>query len=247
MSKPGVGGIFSSQAAGVQRRERLRDLIKDISSSNDSGNDPYIVKNYLGHYECRLCATTHPNEGNYMAHTQGKKHQTALAKRQLQIEKEKQLSGENSIQLKKLISNQSNIRKQPKIGRPGYRVIKQRNSVTGELSILFHLYFPQIDKTLQPRHRFMSCYEQKIEPYTSENEKYIYLIISGEPYENISFKIPNQPIDRDPGKMLTHWDDENKSFTLQIAYQTEKQLQISLHSERQMQIEQKLLNQPNVT
>ena len=32
-------------------------------------------------YECKLCLTLHNNEGNYLAHTQGKKHQTNLAKR----------------------------------------------------------------------------------------------------------------------------------------------------------------------
>lgn len=31
--------------------------------------------------ECRLCLTLHPNEGNYLAHTQGKRHQQNLAKR----------------------------------------------------------------------------------------------------------------------------------------------------------------------
>lgn len=32
-------------------------------------------------YECKLCLTLHNNEGNYLAHTQGKRHQTNLAKR----------------------------------------------------------------------------------------------------------------------------------------------------------------------
>lgn len=31
MSKPGIGGVQSSQAAGVARRERLRELVSDIS------------------------------------------------------------------------------------------------------------------------------------------------------------------------------------------------------------------------
>lgn len=32
-------------------------------------------------YECKLCLTLHNNEGNYLAHTQGKRHQQNLAKR----------------------------------------------------------------------------------------------------------------------------------------------------------------------
>jgi splicing factor 3A subunit 2 len=39
------------------------------------------MRNHIGTYECRLCLTLHSNEGSYMAHTQGKKHQTNLARR----------------------------------------------------------------------------------------------------------------------------------------------------------------------
>ena len=34
-----------------------------------------------GSYECKLCLTLHNNEGSYLAHTQGKKHQSNLARR----------------------------------------------------------------------------------------------------------------------------------------------------------------------
>lgn len=46
---------------------------------------------YLGcfcSYECKLCLTLHNNEGNYLAHTQGKRHQTNLAKRAAREAKE---------------------------------------------------------------------------------------------------------------------------------------------------------------
>jgi splicing factor 3A subunit 2 len=39
------------------------------------------MRNHLGTFECKLCLTLHPNEGNYLAHTQGKRHQTNLARR----------------------------------------------------------------------------------------------------------------------------------------------------------------------
>ena len=38
-----------------------------------------------------------------------------------------------------------------------------------------------------PRHRFMSAYEQKIEP---PDRKWQYLLFAAEPYETISFKVP---------------------------------------------------------
>ena len=39
------------------------------------------MRNHLGSYECKLCLTLHNNEGSYLAHTQGKKHQANLARR----------------------------------------------------------------------------------------------------------------------------------------------------------------------
>ena len=39
------------------------------------------MKNHLGQYECKLCLTLHMNEGNYLAHTQGKRHQYNLGRR----------------------------------------------------------------------------------------------------------------------------------------------------------------------
>ena len=36
---------------------------------------------FSGSYECKLCLTLHNNEGSYLAHTQGKKHQSNLARR----------------------------------------------------------------------------------------------------------------------------------------------------------------------
>lgn len=33
------------------------------------------MRNHLGQIECRLCLTLHPNEGNYLAHTQVRKYE----------------------------------------------------------------------------------------------------------------------------------------------------------------------------
>ena len=39
------------------------------------------MRNHLGTFECKLCLTLHNNEASYLAHTQGKKHQSNLARR----------------------------------------------------------------------------------------------------------------------------------------------------------------------
>jgi len=110
-------------------------------------------------------------------------------------------------------------RKTVKIGRPGYKVVKQKDPDTGQRSLLFQINYPQAQEGLQPRHRFMSAYEQRIE---RPQEKFQYILFACEPYETISFKIPATPIDRGEGKFFTHWDDEKLIFTLQLFFVSEK-------------------------
>merc|ERR1712224_414299 len=76
-SKQG-SGFLSKYQENVDRRERLRRLALETI---DLEKDPYFMKNHLGQYECRLCLTIHINEGSYLAHTQGKRHQQSLVKR----------------------------------------------------------------------------------------------------------------------------------------------------------------------
>ncbi|URD86700.1 splicing factor 3A subunit, partial [Musa troglodytarum] len=83
-------------------------------------------------YECKLCLTLHNNEGNYLAHTQGKRHQTNLAKRAAREAKDAPAQPQPH---KRKIS----LRKSVKIGRPGYRVTKQFDLETKQRSLLFQV------------------------------------------------------------------------------------------------------------
>jgi splicing factor 3A subunit 2 len=74
-SKVGSGGQMSESQAALERKERLRKLALETI---DISKDPYIIRNHLGTFECKLCLTLHNNEGNYLAHTQGKRHQVYL-------------------------------------------------------------------------------------------------------------------------------------------------------------------------
>lgn len=70
-----------------------------------------------------------------MAHTQGKKHQANLARRAAKEAKEapQQLAPEKPrIEPKKFV----------KIGRPGYRVTKQKDPENGQQSLLFQVDYP---------------------------------------------------------------------------------------------------------
>ena len=178
-SKFGGGGVAGASETNVDRRERLRklaletiDLAKvhipllSVCVSN-FWQDPYILRNHLGSLECRLCLTLHTNEGSYLAHTQGKKHQTNLARRAARDAKETQLMvapAQSSVQRKVFL----------KIGRPGYRVTKVRDRDTGKEGMMVQVHLPQIKPGVIPRRRFMSAWEQKREP---PNKAYQYLIV----------------------------------------------------------------------
>ncbi|KAG8647176.1 hypothetical protein MANES_09G064318v8 [Manihot esculenta] len=155
-----------------------------------------------------LCATT--LGGNYLAHTQGKRHQTNLAKRAAREAKE-------APALPQPNKRKVNIRKTVKIGRPGYRVTKQFDPETKQRSLLFQIEYPEIEDNTKPRHRFMSSFEQKVQPY---DKRYQYLLFAAEPYEIIAFKVPSTEIDKSTPKFFSHWDPDSKMFTLQLYFKT---------------------------
>lgn len=231
--KTGGGGVASWSETNRDRRERLRQLALETIDLN---KDPYFMKNHLGSYECKLCLTLHNNEGSYLAHTQGKKHQANLARRAAKEAKDapSMLAPEKPrVEPKKFV----------KIGRPGYRVTKQRSPENGQQSLLFQIDYPEISDNIVPRHRFMSAYEQKIEP---PDRKWQYLLFAAEPYEtiafkvsfknhsahrfilkiltnfeNIAFKVPSREVEKTDGKFWTHWNKDTKQFFLQFAFKIE--------------------------
>jgi len=223
-SKFGGGGISSEQQAERERKERLRQLALETI---DLARDPYLMRNHLGTYECKLCLTLHTNEGNYLAHTQGKKHQNGLAKRATMEAKHRGISNDGSESQNKesppLTEAQLRVKYQNrlKIGRPGYEISKSRDPKTNQRCLSFTLFFPEIASNLQPRHRFMSCYEQKVE--SPPDRRYQYLLIAAEPYETVAFKIPNESIDDGEGRFISNWVEETKTFTLSFYF---------LHGER---------------
>ena len=99
----------------------------------DLSKDPYFMMNHVGTFECRLCLTVHTNEGSYLAHTQGKKHQVNLARRQ-QREKQQAEGGGTAVPVPQTMIKKSGG---VKIGRPGYKVTKERDPATKQMALLF--------------------------------------------------------------------------------------------------------------
>ena len=58
--------------------------------------------------------------------------------------------------------------------------------------------------------------EEKEEKKESNN--YHYVVFAAEPYENIAVKIPNMPLDYNPEKHFSFWDDSKKIFYLTLNY-----------------------------
>lgn len=207
--KTGTGGNLSYTEANAERRERLRKLALETI---DLSKDPYFMKNHLGTYECRLCLTIHTNEGSYLGHTQGKKHQASLAKRaHKEAEAAARLAGTT------LSPVESNLTKKikrtfTKIGRPAYKIIKQRNTTSGEEGLLFQLHFPSLQ--VEPSYRIMSAFEQGRD--LPPNKDYQYLVVASEPYESVAFKIPNLKIENQP--IPTLFDPDTNIFIIQIVF-----------------------------
>ena len=211
-SKFGGGGVASQSATNSDRRERLRKLALETI---DLDKDPYIFKNHVGSFECRLCLTVHQNDGSYLAHTQGRKHQTNLARRaareaQLGKDKESALTGLSAVPVKRHV----------KIGRPGYNIVKNRDPLTKQNGLLFQLQVPEITAGVIPRVRFMSAYEQRKE---EPDKNYQYLLIAAEPYETVGFKLQQREIDKSDGKYWTWFDEDQKEFWCQITFKTERE------------------------
>lgn len=219
--KTGSGGLLSQSEANAERRERLRKLALETI---DLSKDPYFMKNHLGTYECRLCLTIHTNEGSYLGHTQGKKHQNNLARR---AAREAAQSGGGGVLGTVLgtsaaaapVVSAPVIPKKTfvKIGRPGYKIMKLCDPESGAPGLLFQLYYPDSRPGVRPLHRFMSAFEQRVE---QPNRLYQYLVVACEPYETIAFKIPTRELNCDETRFFTHWDPDSRLFVLQLVYKS---------------------------
>ena len=190
----------------------------------------------MGSIECRLCLTVHANDGSYLAHTQGKKHQANLQRRAAEDTKHAKPRKEMLLAPAPEMPKKTFV----KIGRPGYKITKIReplieatadtDAVGGRVGLLFQVSLPEIKEDVIPLHRIMSSFEQRKE---APNRAWQYLLIAAEPYETIAFKIQSREIDRShsltmPGIPLpeereepgtwSFWDPQNKMYTVQIMF-----------------------------
>ena len=221
-SKFGGGGVASQSATNADRRERLRKLALE---SIDLDKDPYFFKNHVGTFECRLCLTVHQNDGSYLAHTQGKKHQTNLARRAARELKEGKNNNANAIDPvtglpNSLAASLANKRNIVKIGRPGYKITKIREPLTRQQGLLFQLTYPDATPETKPKWQVMNAFTQRVE---EPDKNFQYLLVAAEPYETVGFKIPARELDKSEDKQFAFWDEDAKEYWIQVLFMTERE------------------------
>ena len=226
-SKFGGGGVASHSATNADRRERLRKLALETI---DLDKDPYFFKNHVGSFECRLCLTVHQNDGSYLAHTQGKKHQTNLARRAAREQREgkgQQIDPNTGLPVGVAgagfgAAGAGVKRNVVKIGRPGYKITKVRDQVTRQQGLLFQLQYPEIAAGVTPKVRFMSAFEQRVDD--PPDKSFQYMLVAAEPYETCAFKLQAREIDRSSDdRYWTWWDADLKEFWVQVMFLTERE------------------------
>ncbi|KAF4510624.1 hypothetical protein G6O67_002500 [Ophiocordyceps sinensis] len=223
-SKFGGGGVASHSATNADRRERLRKLALETI---DLDKDPYFFKNHVGSFECRLCLTVHQNDGSYLAHTQGKKHQTNLARRAAREQKEGR-HGQHGAPgpldpatgLPLAFGASAPRRNLIKIGRPGYKITKIRDPVSRQQGLLFQLQYPDAAPDVSPNWQVMNAFTQRVE---DPDKNFQYLLVAADPYETVGFKIPARELDKRGDRQFCFWDPDAKEFWIQVMFMTERE------------------------
>jgi splicing factor 3A subunit 2 len=108
-----------------------------------------------------------------------------------------------------------------KIGRPGYKITKTRDPVTRQQGLLFQLQYPEISQDVEPKVRFMSAFEQKVDDPPDKN--FQYMLVAAEPYETCGFKLQAREVDRTNDRYWTWWDSDLKEFWVQVMFKTERE------------------------
>jgi splicing factor 3A subunit 2 len=163
--------------------------------------------------------TVHQNDGSYLSHTQGRKHQTNLARRAA-MEAKQGRERDGALAPGALLGQQVQVRRNVvKIGRPGYKITKVRDPHTKQSGLLFQLQYPEIAPGTTPRIRFMSAYEQKVE---EPDKAFQFLLVHAEPYEICGFKLQAREVDRKDGRFWSWFDEDQKEFWVQLLFKTDR-------------------------
>ncbi|GIQ84787.1 hypothetical protein KIPB_006347 [Kipferlia bialata] len=132
-AKTGSGAPASAELTNLARKKRLQEMADE---KFDFSSDPFYFENHLGQIECKMCTTRHRSKEAYLAHRLGKGHQIRVKRYEAQMLRA-QNRGEPGAM--RPVLKQSSVIRQNRIGVPAYRVIKQADPETQQLSLLFEV------------------------------------------------------------------------------------------------------------
>ncbi|RKP32145.1 hypothetical protein METBISCDRAFT_21667 [Metschnikowia bicuspidata] len=234
-SKKGAGAIADRQEANLHTKQRIKSLLMTLVI--DLEKDPYLFRNHLGNLECRLCLTQHTTESSYLSHLSGRRHLTNLERRRTYSERVNK--GEQSQNF----TTMTNIPRRywKAIGNPIYKITKIRHPESLRMGFLLQVNYQRMT-VLEPFFCFMSYYElsQKtrercVEYLQKEKEdhededvvdplRWQYLVLSAEPYNNITFAFPahlkleTTSDDKKTESLWWYWDRDSGEYFLQVLF-----------------------------
>ncbi|CCH61637.1 hypothetical protein TBLA_0F00930 [Henningerozyma blattae CBS 6284] len=215
-SKKGSGGIASQALQNRAQRKRVDDLLteglnipysfetrENISEGNDKDQtsqaqaNPYIYKNNNGKLVCKLCNTMHVSWTSVQRHLGGKKHGINLMNRDLNNNDHSDLENIKNPKQEQI----DILRKNIKTIKGIVPIVKLINVKDAQDRFGFAIqvdYSQKVDteeagvintnQNFPPMVRIISNLEMK---NTSKKQDKKYLVISYQPFENISIEIPS--------------------------------------------------------
>ena len=193
------------------------------------GNEFYS-RNNRGLVRCRLCDTVHRDEENFIVHLSAKRHVSNLERlqaarqqvRSQQQDKERLVQQSvNSTHKAPRPAVDPRTASKPSGPRVGKPVVTYRLEPDAQLKICrvwFNIDYPHVDETCRPLHRWISTYEQHVEP---QDERWKYLLFACDPYDTVSYKFPAQiPVatadthPNDKSHYSCEWDAVQRRYSL---------------------------------
>mmetsp|Transcript_34292 Transcript_34292/g.55179 ORF Transcript_34292/g.55179 Transcript_34292/m.55179 type:complete len:190 (+) Transcript_34292:45-614(+) len=156
----------------------------------DLKDDPFYIR-LDNKFKCKLCLTMHRSESSYLAHTQGKRHNKNIKKRNLAVDNKNIIQTDHSF-----FDNQRNLSK------PAYKVTKAYCKITHKKIIFIEVIYEYNLPEDVPDYRILTTYEQSIE---KPDNNYQYLLVASPNYVTICFKIPNLLIDYENQFTYSYW------------------------------------------
>lgn len=186
----------------------------------------FYTTNHMGEAMCKLCNCVCHTAEKFLNHVDGNRHQKMLArvarekeyKARLEAEARNARDAQKMVASGKTLNVVSGLDQKPQhatpYGRPTFRYRVESDPTVHECKVWFEINFPNVPEGSRPLYRWLSTWEQLVEP---SDASVVYLVVAAEGYESISFKFPAKLQRRAGGDVpgeMAHWDNSAKKYSL---------------------------------